>query len=105
MVKGGFIADARILDLVEEHAASLSAPELDDDALSVLEELRRLFGFEAEPAGRRTRLIVISHRGREVALQVDSAREFAQVPEDGTYLSHLLAPMVICATIGCSPGV
>lgn len=39
VVKGGFIADARILELIEQHAASLSGPELDDAALTVLEEL------------------------------------------------------------------
>lgn len=45
-------------------------------------DLRRLFGFEPAAPGRRTRLIVVAHGGREVALQVDSAREFAQLADD-----------------------
>ncbi|WP_084130439.1 3-dehydroquinate synthase [Demequina sp. NBRC 110055] len=39
VVKGGFIADQVILDLVEEHAEALRAEKLSDAALSVLEEL------------------------------------------------------------------
>ncbi|MFV0286606.1 MAG: 3-dehydroquinate synthase [Demequina sp.] len=39
VVKGGFIADTVILDLVEQHAAALSAPSLEPATLDVLEEL------------------------------------------------------------------
>ncbi|WP_062073088.1 3-dehydroquinate synthase [Demequina sediminicola] len=39
VVKGGFIADTGILDLIEENAAVLSAPTLDDHAMEVLAEL------------------------------------------------------------------
>lgn len=39
VVKGGFIKDQSILDLVEEHTQALIAPELTDDAMAVLNEL------------------------------------------------------------------
>ncbi|WP_297082209.1 3-dehydroquinate synthase [uncultured Demequina sp.] len=39
VVKGGFIRDGVILDLVEAHAAALRADALDDDAVNVLQEL------------------------------------------------------------------
>jgi 3-dehydroquinate synthase len=39
VVKHGFIADERTLELVEEHADRLRAPELDDVAMAVLREL------------------------------------------------------------------
>lgn len=39
VVKAGFIADPRILELVEQHAAALRAPELDDTVRPVLREL------------------------------------------------------------------
>jgi purine-binding chemotaxis protein CheW len=45
-------------------------------------DLRRLFGFEPVAPGRRTRLILVAHGGREVALQVDGAREFTQLADE-----------------------
>ncbi|WP_061962157.1 3-dehydroquinate synthase [Demequina flava] len=39
VVKGGFISDTGILDLIEEHAEALKAPELTDAAMVTLEEL------------------------------------------------------------------
>ncbi|WP_062078870.1 3-dehydroquinate synthase [Demequina globuliformis] len=39
VVKGGFIADTGILDLVEAHAEQLKAADLTEEALTVLEEL------------------------------------------------------------------
>ncbi len=39
VVKAGFIADPRILELVETHAQALRAPELDAPTLTVLREL------------------------------------------------------------------
>ncbi|WP_062133656.1 3-dehydroquinate synthase [Demequina aestuarii] len=39
VVKGGFIRDTGILDIVESETAALTAPELDEHAMTVLEEL------------------------------------------------------------------
>ena len=44
--------------------------------------LRRRFGFEAAPYDTRTRLIVVQREARYVGLVVDSAREFARIPDD-----------------------
>ena len=44
-------------------------------------DLRALFGFDPVPPDGRTRLIVVSAGGREVALRVDSAREFAMLSD------------------------
>lgn len=44
--------------------------------------LRRRFGFDAAPYDTRTRLIVVQRDARFVGLLVDSAREFARIPDD-----------------------
>ena len=44
--------------------------------------LRARFGFEAIAPDRRSRLIVVAMGGREVALRVDEAREFATLADD-----------------------
>lgn len=43
--------------------------------------LRARFGFERAAADLRTRLVIIRSNGRSVGLIVDSAREFATIPE------------------------
>jgi purine-binding chemotaxis protein CheW len=44
--------------------------------------LRRRFGMEGKAHDLRTRLIVLSHEGRTVALIADSAREFVSIAGD-----------------------
>ena len=44
--------------------------------------LRARFGFEREPYGSRSRLLVVHTTGRTVGLVVDSAREFIRIPPD-----------------------
>ena len=44
--------------------------------------LRRRFGFDAVDYDSRTRLIVVQREARHVGLIVDSAREFARIPDD-----------------------
>ncbi len=44
--------------------------------------LRARFGFERTARDPRTRLIVVAHEGRTVGLLVDSANEFANLPQD-----------------------
>jgi purine-binding chemotaxis protein CheW len=44
--------------------------------------LRRRFGFPPNAAEEKSRLVVVSTAGREVALRVDAAREFTRLPED-----------------------
>lgn len=43
--------------------------------------LRAKFGFEREMVGLRSRLVVVRADGRSIGLLVDSAREFATIPE------------------------
>jgi purine-binding chemotaxis protein CheW len=45
-------------------------------------DLRARFGFAPIPIDGRSRLVVVSIGGREVALRVDGAREFATLAED-----------------------
>jgi purine-binding chemotaxis protein CheW len=44
--------------------------------------LRRRFGFPANAHEEKSRLVVVSTAGREVALRVDAAREFATLAEE-----------------------
>ena len=44
--------------------------------------LRARFGFERAPHDLRSRLLVVRSSGRTVGLIVDSAREFATIPEE-----------------------
>lgn len=44
--------------------------------------LRARFGFERAPYDLRSRLLVVRSGGRTVGLIVDSAREFATIPEE-----------------------
>ncbi|KGM14252.1 3-dehydroquinate synthase [Cellulomonas bogoriensis] len=56
VVKCGFIADERILELVETHADALTAPELTDRALTVLRELvERSVQVKADVVGKDLR--------------------------------------------------
>ena len=45
-------------------------------------DLRARFGFASIPTDRRSRLIVVAIGGREVALRVDGANEFATLADD-----------------------
>ncbi|MBO1750445.1 3-dehydroquinate synthase [Actinotalea sp. BY-33] len=56
VIKCGFIADPRILELVEEHAAALTAPELSEAVRPVLRELiERAVQVKAEVVGQDLR--------------------------------------------------
>jgi chemotaxis signal transduction protein len=45
-------------------------------------DLRARFGFPPAAIDGRSRLVVVSIAGREIALRVDGAREFATLAED-----------------------
>ena len=80
--------DIQQLEMVAEPTPVPNAPRFVEGVVSVrgqvipVVSLRARFGFPRAPHDVRSRLIVLSRRGRTVGLTVDSAREFATIPAD-----------------------
>ncbi len=76
----------RQVEMVEEITPVPNAPSFVEGIVFVRGQviptinLRRRFGFETVARDLRTRLIVVSSRGRTGGLLVDSAREFVSIP-------------------------
>ena len=79
--------DIEQLEMVGQLTPVPNSPTFVDGLTSVRERvipvvsLRARFGFERAPMDLRTRLVIIRSSGRSVGLIVDSAREFASIPE------------------------
>ena len=79
--------DIEQLEMVGQLTPVPNSPSFVDGLTSVrgrvipVVSLRARFGFERAPMDLRTRLVIIRSSGRSVGLIVDSAREFASIPE------------------------
>jgi chemotaxis signal transduction protein len=79
--------DIEHLEMVGHLTPVPNAPPFVDGVTSVrgrvlpVINLRAKFGFERHDVNLRTRLIVVRSSGRSVGLLVDTAREFASIPE------------------------
>jgi purine-binding chemotaxis protein CheW len=79
--------DIEQLEMVGQLTPVPNSPSFVDGLTSVrgrvipVVSLRARFGFERRPVDLRTRLVIIRSGGRSVGLIVDSAREFASIPE------------------------
>ena len=80
--------DIQQLEMVSAPTPVPNAPAFVDGVISVRGQvipavnLRARFGFERREADLRSRLVVVRGGGRTVGLVVDSAREFADIPDD-----------------------
>lgn len=76
------------LDMIGAITPVPNAPAFVDGVVSVrgqvipVVNLRSRFGFARVPFDVRSRLLVVRRDGRTVGFAVDSAREFASIPED-----------------------
>jgi purine-binding chemotaxis protein CheW len=79
--------DIEQLEMVGQLTPVPNSPSFVDGLTSVrgrvipVVSLRARFGFERTSVDLRTRLVIIRSGGRSVGLIVDSAREFAAIPE------------------------
>jgi purine-binding chemotaxis protein CheW len=79
--------DIEHLEMLNHVTPVPNAPGFVDGVTSVrgrvvpVVNLRAKFGFERQAADLRTRLIVVRAAGRSLGLLVDTAREFATIPE------------------------
>lgn len=79
--------DIQQLEMLEEPTPVPNAPAFVDGVISVRGQvipvlnLRARFGFPRAPHDLRTRLVIVHTAGRTVGLVVDSARDFASIPE------------------------
>lgn len=80
--------DIKQLEMVVEPTPVPNAPSFVEGVVSVrgqvipVVNLRARFGFPRVSHDLRSRLIVVQRKGRTVGLTVDSAREFAAIPND-----------------------
>ena len=81
VIKGGFIADERILELVESHAAGLTAPTMDAATAPVLRELiERKIAVKADVVGkdlREANLREILNYGHTLAHAIEQVERYS----------------------------
>lgn len=80
--------DIQQLEMAADPTPVPNAPTYVEGVISVrgqvipVVSLRARFGFPKTPHDLRTRLVIVRARGRTVGLIVDSAREFATIPDE-----------------------
>ena len=80
--------DIQQLEMAAEPTPVPNAPPFVEGVISVRGQvipvlsLRARFGFPKVPHDLRTRLVIVRSRGRTAGLIVDSAREFAAIPDE-----------------------